>query len=492
MKSLFKRTLATATGSVLALSQLVSVAATVNVSAADTLTVDKAFVLNVPVDTKAPLKADQVSDWADLLEAKFTELGDSHSFKFGTQKAKSRVKAFLEKNASKYMSAEDMDAVLAQIAAKGTLVTNMDGSFTATLACGEIGDIVGPAVQELYSAGNAKVDWTQYRVSGQVVISGKFDFANKSVSYETTLIDETGAEYKGDTGIQAYAEKKLEEGKALCLASGSGNKEKLEETYQALKTKIGYIRSIADAILGVSVTGQTDPETAYNEYADAVLTGIEDSGIPEAVGTRVTAAIEKRLPDSFDAALSDERVTKWYDSLVDVVNSSAAGVQIDFATTDAAAILNEGYDYEINIPNGYSANAVFKIADDQSGDILDAVKAVYTEDGFIAGADLETLAGYASDSAYQNYTVVDGSGAEVTDFTKDYTIIDVTSYKEITASADTQYAVQGELAYDVERVIEQIIVEEVKETESTTTTTETTSSTTESTTTTTNTTTTTT
>lgn len=136
MKSLFKRTLATATGSVLALSQLVSVAANVNVSAADTLTVDKAFVLNVPIDPAAPLKAEQVSDWADLLESKFIELGDNHTFQYSTQGFKNRAKQFLEAHAAKYMSSEDMDALLARIADKATAVVNTDGTYSLTLECG--------------------------------------------------------------------------------------------------------------------------------------------------------------------------------------------------------------------------------------------------------------------------------------------------------------------------------------------------------------------
>ncbi len=490
MKSLFKRTLATATGSVLALSQLVSVAATVNVSAAETLVVDKAFVLNVPIDQEAPLKAEQVSDWSELLEAKFIELGDNHSFQFGTQRAKDRVKAFLERNATKYMSSEDIQAVLSKIAAKGTAVTNSNGSFTVTLACGDVGEIAGTVVQNLYSQGQVPIDWTQFHLSGQAVINGQFDFANKTLSYELTLIDETGAEYKGDTGIQEFAEKKLAEAKALCQNNDPTNQATVEKVDKALKTKIGYIRSVADAILGVSLSGESDPETAYADYAEAVLNAIKSSGIPSNVSDRIVAAINKRKPASLSAALTDERTNRWYNSVLEVINSSAAGVQVDFTTDDAVAILNEGYDYEINITNGYSGNAAFKLADDQSADLLDAIKSVYTTDGFIAGEDLETLAGYASDAAYQAYTVVDGDGATVTDFTKDYNIIDVVSHKEVAASAETNYAVNGELSYDVERVIEQIIVEEAKET--TTTTTETTTSTTESTTTTTESTTTTT
>ena len=70
MKSLFKRTIAAASSSVLVLSQLATLAANVNVSAADAapLNIDKKFVLDVPIDEKDPLKAGQVSDWDSKAE----------------------------------------------------------------------------------------------------------------------------------------------------------------------------------------------------------------------------------------------------------------------------------------------------------------------------------------------------------------------------------------------------------------------------------------
>ena len=497
MKSLFKRTLATATGSVLALSQLVSVAATVNVSAADTLPVDKAFVLNVPVDTKAPLKAEQVSDWSDQLEAKFTELGDNYTVQFGTQRVKKQAKEFLVKHASKYMSSEDMDALLAKIASTGTAVTNMDGSYTITLECDEVGDVIGEIFQNLYSEGKVPVDWTQFSVKGKLVVKGKINFADKTATYGLVLIDETGKEFTGDAGIQLYAEQKLDEAKAICLAADSSKADKIEEVYEALSNKINYIRLAIESVFDLSnadaiededlvenesfvTEGITDPEEAYETFAASKILQVYSTDIPDAVKQRMINAYGARVPATLAELLSDERVTSRYNQVVDIINNNYEGVQIDFTLEDVSSIIDEGYDYDINIPNGYSFNGTFSIADDQTDEVLDAVKAVYTEDGFIAGADLETLAGYASDDAYQTYTVVDGSGTEVTDFTKDYTVIGVTSHKEISGGNQIELfdLTQGTVSYDVERVIEQIIVEEVKETESTTTTTETTSSTT--------------
>ena len=92
MKSLFKRTLATATGSVLALSQLVSVANVVNISAEDSTLppVDKSYVLSVTFDKEDPLAAGQTSGWADDVESKFLELQD-HTYSYSSQKVKNAL-----------------------------------------------------------------------------------------------------------------------------------------------------------------------------------------------------------------------------------------------------------------------------------------------------------------------------------------------------------------------------------------------------------------
>ncbi|MBQ8921658.1 MAG: hypothetical protein IJ060_05800 [Oscillospiraceae bacterium] len=476
MKSLFKRTLATATGSVLALSQLVSVAATVNVSAAETLVVDKAFVLNVPIDELNPLKADQVSDWADEAEAKFIELGDGHTFKVGTQKAKDRARTFLAKNGSAYLTAEDIEALLATVDAQGTVVTNTNGTFTGTAGFGDIGPIIGGIVERLYGDKIVELDWSEFHASAQATVSGKVDFDAKTVTYETAITASNGKTYQNFSGAKQYAFDVLEEATQYAISKG-GLKTTITDTHDQTVKKLGYVSAIADAINAITLSGETDPDTAYSDYLAAVDTAIDGSGVPAAVADRVKNAIDKREPASVTSAIESERFNSLFDRIVNVVNSSKANAQVDLTTSDIAAVINDGYDYEINVPNGYSADAAFKYEDEQAADLLDAVKSVYTDDGFIAGADLEALAN-AAGGENQDYIVVDGTGAEVTDFTKDYTVIEVVSHKEISAYANTDYVVKGELFYDVERVIEQIVVEEVEETTTTTTTTTDTTSTT--------------
>lgn len=495
MKSIFKRTLATATGSVLALSQLLSVA-NVNISAADTKTlkIDAASILSVPFEETNPLAANQSSDWADKVESKFIELG-SHSYSYSSQKIKNEAAKILKKDGfSKYLSSEDADALVAQFAPQVIGKTEADGTFSAELSINEIGDIVGSITQNLYTNSGAalkdddgnpiNVDWSGFKMSGKIIVSGKFDFENKKVAYETTIIDENGKEYKNDAGIEQYAKDKLAQAKQIALSAADGKSatkytKRVNELADAMETKIGYIRQIADAVAQIALQDETSAETAYADYSAALGAKIATSGVPAAVAARVGNAINKRKPESVSSAISSERFNTWYTKAVDTLNKNNQGVEIAITVDEIKSLLNEGYDYDIDIPNGYSADVFFKYKDDENAQILDAVKKVYTADGFITGADLKTLADQAADAKYQDYKVIDATtGTEVTDFDKNYTVTAVVSHKEITAKADTTYAVQGELSYDAERVIEQIIVEAAKETTTSTTTSTTTTSTT--------------
>ncbi|MBR6107625.1 MAG: hypothetical protein IKQ39_06415 [Oscillospiraceae bacterium] len=494
MKSLFKRTLATATGSVLALSQLVSVANVVNISAEDSTLppVDKSYVLSVTFDKEDPLAAGQTSGWADDVESKFLELQD-HTYSYSSQKVKNALARELkkEKGLAKYLSSEDIDALVGQIAPQITGKTSADGSFSAELTINEIGDIVGDITQDLYTETGVNlhddagdpivVDWSAFKMSGKIVVSGKVNFDEKKITYETTIIDETGKEYKNDAGIEQYAKDKLAQAKQVALDATNGKSatkytKRVNELADSIDTKIGYIRLIADAIAGISFSDQTSADAAYTMYTDSLTSKIEGSGIPAGVADRVNTAIDNRKPASATGVITSERFNSFFTKAINTLNNNSEGVTIDLSTSDVVSVLNQGYEYDIDVPDGYSADLFFKYQDEEQNKVLDAVKAVYTDNGFITGSDLKDLAALAADDKYQDYKVVDGSGAEVTDFDKDYTVIGVTSHKEITAYAHTEYVVKGELFFDVERVIEQIIVEKVEPT--TTTTTETTSSTT--------------
>ena len=493
MKSLFKRTIAAASSSVLVLSQLATLAANVNVSAADAapLNIDKKFVLDVPIDEKDPLKAGQVSDWDSKAESLFLSAGDKTTVR-GTEKAKKAIRTQVNKAASKYsqISAAEIEDVLAKIADTASIATTADGTFQVKLDCADCGQIIGKIVEdELAKNGHPsidadgeprEIDWTGFKAFGSVTLDGTVNFDKKTVDYQFTMTDENGTKYTDDKGIEEYASKKaLEAYKYVNGQRRSGTNadktKELSDINAKIKEAIGVVRDVADAVNGVSVSG-TDADKVYTDYVAAVEAAAT-AKIPAQYAekaSKAAAKINEKKPETIKAALENEQFNNWFDVAVEYANAALEGyATINLTTADAVAILDEGYDFDIKIPNGYSGNATFKIADDQAAELLAAVQAA-KPDAKAYGKEL-LGAGY----------VVELEDGSVPTFAEDceYAYKEIVSEKKITAGADTKYGVSGTLSYDVERIIKKIVLTETKKAVSTTepTTSETTPTTSDST-----------
>lgn len=471
MKSLFKRTIAAASSSVLVLSQIATLAANVNVSAADAapLNIDKKFVLDVPVDEKDPLKSGQFSDWNDEAESLILAVGEK-TVTASTAKAKETARKYANKAASKYghISSAEIDEILAGIADTATIEMDGKGGYKVTATCANVGPTIGKmAEDELARRGHPSIDandqpreldWSSFKASGSLIVEGKFDFAKKSFSYETTLIDENGTAYKGDKGIEEYATKKaLEAYDLVCSQRRDGKAEitteRLADAKKYVTDKLGVVRAIADAIAKVSVSG-TDVDKVYTDYVAAVEDAAKTVVAAKYVD-KAAAKFDEKKPETVKAALTDEKVNDFYDIFVENANTALDGkATINFATADAVAILDEGYDFDIKI-NGYSGEASFKIADDQADELLAAVKAL--------NKDPKTYA----DAGY----VVELEDGSVPTFSDEYEYAykEIVSEKKVSAKADTEYGVKGTLSYDVERIIKKIILTQTKKTTETTT-----------------------
>ena len=478
MKSLFKRTIAAASSSVLVLSQLATLAANVNVSAADAapLNIDKKFVLDVPIDEKDPLKAGQVSDWDSKAESLFLSAGDKTTVR-GTEKAKKAIRTQVNKAASKYsqISAAEIEDVLAKIADTASIATTADGTFQVKLDCADCGQIIGKIVEdELAKNGHPsidadgeprEIDWTGFKAFGSVTLDGTVNFDKKTVDYQFTMTDENGTKYTDDKGIEEYASKKaLEAYKYVNGQRRSGTNadktKELSDINAKIKEAIGVVRDVADAVNGVSVSG-TDADKVYTDYVAAVEAAAT-AKIPAQYAekaSKAAAKINEKKPETIKAALENEQFNNWFDVAVEYANAALEGyATINLTTADAVAILDEGYDFDIKIPNGYSGNATFKIADDQAAELLAAVQAA-KPDAKAYGKEL-LGAGY----------VVELEDGSVPTFAEDceYAYKEIVSEKKITAGADTKYGVSGTLSYDVERIIKKIVLTETKKAVSTT------------------------
>ena len=151
MKSIFKRTLAAASSSILVLSQLSAVAATVNVSAADeapaasssATTIDKEFVLFVPIDEETPWNGLH-SDWNDKLEAAALTAG-AKSFTVGLDRGKKYAKKAMLK--SDRVSSATADEILAAVS-EAKVETDGKANGKATIEIADLAPVCGELIEQ--------------------------------------------------------------------------------------------------------------------------------------------------------------------------------------------------------------------------------------------------------------------------------------------------------------------------------------------------------
>ncbi len=466
MKSLFKRTIAAASSSVLVLSQVATLAANVNVSAATTpLIIDKEFVLDVPVDANDPLKADQHSDWNNEAEALLLELGDK-DIEVSTAKIKEVSRKYANKFAAKYghISSVEIDELLATVdeTAKVWLRAQSNGTYAITtkLSFDNIGEIIGELAENEFAKGNTDKDiiWTGYTIAGTFEVEVVFDPAEKTVSYDITFYDENGVAVHGDKEIEKYATDKAIEAAKLVgsqrLSDDEKDTEVIQKAEQKIRDRIAYVRSIVDQIASASFSATADTaEELYSKIPfDQYLAKVDDK-----LDKDVSGKVEDKIPASIDEILNNEKVTDVYDILVEQANAIIGDIAtIDFTPADAAEILKSGYNFDFRVRTGPDAYCSFWIDDDQEDELLAAVVAL----------DKEPV-----DYANAGYTVVLEDGSTPDFENKEYEFKQIDSEKRITADVSTVYGVYGQLFYDVEREIVKIVVVPVEETTTTTTTT---------------------
>ena len=196
MKSIFKRTLAAASSSILVLSQLSAVAATVNVGAADeapaatssATTIDKEFVLYVPIDEETPWNGLH-SDWNDKLEAAALTAG-AKSFTIGLDRGKKYAKKAMLK--SDRISSATADEILAAVS-EAKVETDGKANGKATIEIADLAPICGELIEQemrIQNGGkevtfNGKpvvVDWSKLTLKCTAVVDVKTDFDAKTVS----------------------------------------------------------------------------------------------------------------------------------------------------------------------------------------------------------------------------------------------------------------------------------------------------------------------
>lgn len=469
MKSLFKRVLASATGTVLVLSQL----AAVNINAADTasdLVLDRAWLTDVPVDELPTVDELPVVIEGETAEVESLTWGESiWNNKFETTvlsitgdasvtkttvatKIKDAIKRRLKDTS--YFT-EEQAARAVDLISDADVTLNSNGTAKVVVNLSEASALFGEIAEQEwekdgYNAnGEVDVDWSGFSITGTAIIDIDFSDYDKTATYNVTINDGTKT-YDGLTAFAEYATSKFLEAEqyviAQAKAQGSAS-DRLEEQAakyaKRLQDALNAAKRLGAAVNAISLTG-TDLDQTYADYLAAVDAAIDAANVSDRVANKARTELEK-APETFTGAITSGRAAKWIDTAVEAAQKFAADkATINLSSADVAAIVDEGYDYNITIPNGYSVDLEFSLADDQNAKLADAIVA-----------------------AYGDQWAADG-----------YEFVEVVSHKEVTAKADTKLAVDGEeLYYNVVRVIDEVILRKVEETTtSETTTTETTTS----------------
>jgi ribosomal protein L11 len=310
MKSLFKRTLAAASSTVLALSQFATVAANVNISAAaDTDTaasstsvelpvkVDMDYLLNVPIKDELPLVVGEEtvwgqSDWASIVSGALMTLDGDKEFVDNLADEKATLKRKLlnaqerieTKHSRKFgchLDSATVDEILSKISdtAKGTLTT--EGKITAEISVDDLGQIAGRLIKEEMEAKypekkSVTADWSSLKIAGKIIVEAQLLSDDKKVSYQVTFIDENGKKYTDDKGLEEYALKKLDEIYAILKKAGEDEGkgpnyfETLEADYARAKKDATKVRQFADAVATITGTSE-DLKSAYDSYKAKLL-----------------------------------------------------------------------------------------------------------------------------------------------------------------------------------------------------------------------------
>lgn len=334
-KSIFKRGVASATGILLAATQLGALA--VNVSAADAITIDASYLTDVPVAVNLDGALEYTNgSWYNLLYAAYTG-ADALDQEVALDSAKSAVKNVL----GAYVDGAALDAIVAAVS-DAKLVGNA-GQYQLTVNVAECGPAVAAVIAEKL-AGVKGADIAM-NVSGTINVAIDMTVEN-SVAWEVSFTAEDGVTYTVDT-VSNYVLAKLT---TALTAVGAADK---------IAPAMAKISAAVDAVNNISVAA-TDFESAYSQYVAA---------LPESVAAK--------MPATLADAIANEKVNNAFNEAVALVNGAQDIAVIDLTVADLAAIAAGAYDIEV-LGQGASASASFSIADDQNAELLAAFQEYYT------------------------------------------------------------------------------------------------------------------
>ncbi len=435
MKSIFKRTLAAASSSILVLSQLSAVAATVNVSAADeapaaassATTIDKEFALFVPIDEETPWNGLH-SDWNDKLEAAALAAGPK-SYIISLDHGKKYAKRAMLK--SDRVSSATADEILAAVST-AKVSTDGQANGTATFEIADLAPVLGELIEQemriqnggkevTFNGKPVDVDWSKLTLKASVKVDVKTDFDAKTVSYEVTIKDENGKEYKDYKAVEEYVLAKVDEAAALLKEAGAkngGDTAKFNATVdryvKKAKSGEGYIAAMIEAVKAITASA-SDLETLYTDYSNKLVEAAKSVKAPEYYTNKAINKFNAEKPASASAVWTDEKVQDCYDAAVDIVSRNYGDiVDVQLKLSDIQGIVENATSASYKI-DGYTAEAILEIEDDKADEVKAAIEAKLAEES--------------------------------------KKLVSFKSSKKITAKGESDYGMKGSAFYDVERII---------------------------------------
>ncbi|MCQ2408648.1 MAG: hypothetical protein MJ065_09030, partial [Oscillospiraceae bacterium] len=476
MKSLFKRTLAAATGSVLALSQLAAMAATVNISAAETgaaasvTTIDKDYVLSVPVMEADPFQI-IASDWNDRAETELIAMGTKtasvHAGKVRDRIIKRVKDVTFHLGEITDAQAKKLDACFSDAA----LTVTDDGKFKAVVEMSDIAPIIGEIFMDTLNRTDAAAaddgtalepDFSGIVISGSFVLQGQINFDKKTVDTQVCFIDQNGNTYTDYSSMMQVGDfDQLGYVPAAMLSFVLSTMAAAQELADAGHAVTNYeywsnefIKHIANfgkdayksavAVNEISVTG-TDLNEVLAEYRAQLETKLAASKLSDDNKNRITKQLDYYAPTSVDQLFASERVNSIYDTYTEAFNKTIDRAEYALTLDDVQSVVESAISEEYAVVNGYSFAAKVKIDDDQKDELLTELIA-----SGMTAKDVEDKYGYT--------IIIDGdeTGIDKADLST-YEYVAVDSLKTIILDENTNDGgIHAELSYDVIRDVQAV------------------------------------
>ena len=458
-KTILKRSLATATSALIALGSLATSMSTV--SAANSITIDKDWVLDVPVDAAVLPSPDALpaaagsSEWGDLLNV-WTTMKNGTSFVIAKDQVAAKAGKLLKKAAS-YVGDEAVDAVVNGLSdATATFVDDETVEITASLA--NVGEEVGKTlnkripnmdVPEEYLV---KPDWSKLVVKGDVKATVKFDFTQKTVTVTGVFTDENGKKYTIDVdnaaALKGFVLGKKDEAIAILDASVRGTIANVQTAIaQAKMTVPEFEEAYAKFTKGLNdEEAKWQKALAKAESADAKIKDAHKTSdsfeecyaaikaAAEAKAPKKASKYVDKLPNSWSEFLTAEKKGYSFNAAADYAEQFIGDVDIALTSQDLVDITTNAYDVAIAV-DGYNASAKFSVAENAEdvSKLFDLYAATYAD--YFEANNVE--------------------------------LVSVTSHKEVTMAYNNE---NNTFKYDVVRIIDAVETKELPKPVTTTTT----------------------